>query len=127
MEQPFYIGQKVVAIYSATNNYGFSIEKGKLYFILDLYKCKFGFWKVDVGLHDPLQATTKCPCGHEWQTKQVFCGAFMFAPIADQYADMTAEIAESVKETREAPDKVIAPERNPHVNSLFRDILNQLL
>lgn len=56
----------------------------------------------------------------------VYRNNYVFAPITDQYADMTAEIAELVKETREAPDKVV-PERNTHVHSLLRDILNQLL
>lgn len=51
------------------------------------------------GYKEPVSGREKYHSG--WSTN--------FAPIQDQYSDITAEIAAGVTETKEQPDKVIIP------------------
>lgn len=118
-EQPFYIGQRVIAKRTISNIAGIGIVKDNTYVVMDLWQCPIcKLWSVDIGL--------RCePCGnlicsgalHKSPKKYdhtVLVWSEFLAPITEAYADMTAEIASSVKTTEEKPDvhKIKEPVNN---------------
>lgn len=109
---PFAIGQKVVAIKSAASisHPQIKIEKGVVYSVKGIRKCSCGYWKVDVGLPHSSVYSSCGICGHRINSDTLWAGATLFAPIETQYADITKELADSVKETSEVPDKILIPE-----------------
>lgn len=104
-QQPFHVGQKVVAVKTVIGFY----KKGNKYEVLGVvYHCKE--WFVDIGLI--VLGGTCCPhCLFKMnKNSSHLCYAKDFVPIQDQYSDLTREIAEGLKETKETPDKILIPE-----------------
>ncbi len=104
---PFYIGQKVVAVVDSKWGY---FKKGKIYSVLNIKKCNCGKWTIYIGLsmsgHRQICSTCLTIIGYHGGP--AFHGANFFAPI--QYSNISKEIAESVKEVSECPDKIIIKE-----------------
>lgn len=110
---PFTVGQEVVCIESATSRVDSSIkvEEGKVYRVVDIMKCNCGQWYVDVGVTLPNgYGYCRCDCGKYVSSERVYSLTRFFAPIQTQYTDITKELADSVKETVEAPDKILIPQ-----------------
>lgn len=115
MEQaPFFEGQRIIRIGETkeSNDKIAVFTKGFVYTCAGCFKCKCGVWKVlikEFPVHADGKAT--CKCGHITRSIKYYVGlANKFAPIQDQYEDLTREIAEGLKETKETPDKVLIPE-----------------
>ena len=86
--------------------------RGKVYTCAECYKCECGKWKVKIK-EFPSFGNAKiatCVCGFKQHSEYYIGFAALFAPIQETYADITNEIAESMKETKERPDKVLIPE-----------------
>lgn len=112
MEQaPFYFGQKVVCVNDGKiegqeNNQNEALKKDQLYSIESVFKGKRRInrhlWLCKlVGVEVVLE---------KGLVFEGFCCS-RFAPIQDQYEDLTREIAEGLKETKETPDKILIPEK----------------
>lgn len=97
------VGQKVVALRDGTLT---NMKKGDVFTVLGVKKCCS--WSIDVGLI--LKAASvhcwKCRQTLSYQNQQWWFSAYLFAPIPEQYADMTSEIAQQFKEH---PDTVDQP------------------
>lgn len=98
------VGQKVVALRD-----GRDVRKGNEYTVLSVSKLCSHF-VIDVGIKVPFDCQITCThcgtfgnlkAGDPWTVT-----SSMFAPISEQYADMTAEIAQQFKEH---PDTVDQP------------------
>lgn len=97
---PFYVGQKVIR--TSTSDI---LIKGETYTISEMkYCCSRWGWRLNV--EEAAAKLETCECGN--RNKYRFA-AKNFAPITEQYADMTASIAAGMSETKEVPDKVIIP------------------
>lgn len=108
---PFVVGQRVVALKTSKNNLGDGPDKDSRYKVIDIFKCKCGLWKVDVGIESKVQCVSECAsCGNGVRTKSVYCNARIFAPIQEQYADIREIIANLHPQTNEGPDKVMKPQ-----------------
>lgn len=111
MEAPFYPGQKIIRT-GHSNRY---VTKGNTYTCLNCVQCtRCGEWVVLI---------LELPLGDDDRNNIVTCNNCdnivvansshrvgnpkLFAPI--EYADITADIAAGVTETKEQPDKVIIP------------------
>lgn len=110
MEAPFYHGQKMVCIKTVAPY----IYKENIYVCDECIKCHgCGHWFVTiVGIENTSIMFTCHKCySIILNCKKDYKGASAsnFAPIEDQYADITADIAAGVTETKEQPDKVIIP------------------
>jgi len=102
---PFRIGQKVVCIKSGENGFGIRVEKGEIHTITDLLKCHCGLRYVDIGLRTPRADKGYCQSWHIISENDVvWVYEDFFAPIKEQYADCTSEIAQSLSITPEVPD-----------------------
>lgn len=105
---PFYIGQKVVCVSSV-----WKYVKGKEYVVGQVDQCpNCKVWKVGC---IPRPEATKRSCSDCGITLPYGKGlamayAYRFAPIQPAYSNISKEIAESVKEVSECPDKIIVPE-----------------
>ena len=84
MEQPFYIGQEVVALKSASNNFGVELTKGEVYIVKDMIQCKCGNWHIDVGISLSYLGMTACECGKIIvpQTRICHVSARLLAPVS---------------------------------------------
>lgn len=112
MEAPFYVGQKVIAVKSISSR----VIKGNTYIVNSMQQCPCcKDWFVDFGA--PLEFKVnifECHLCRYYSPIPIgpnnyLCYHKYFAPINDQYADITAEIAAGATETKEQPDKVIIP------------------
>lgn len=101
-QAPFHVGQKVVCV----NPAGFArLKKYAIYVVNKTHRCGCGNWLVDVGAEGGLVCSS---C--ESLLRDCAMDARLFAPITEQYEDMTLSIAQSAKQTNEVPDKVLIPE-----------------
>lgn len=98
------VGQKVVALKSTD-----TFKKGEEFTILGVSKpCKH--FLLDIGVKMPF--STMCHCVYCGFSEFVLEGmpwlaaSYLFAPISEQYEDMTSEIAQQFKEH---PDTVDQP------------------
>lgn len=111
---PFFVGQEVICVSSST-----IYEKGLKYTVIGLCQCKkCGKWQVSMKekpFPNPLPIRScDCDCGElnigdhlpYW-----FAYSFRFAPVQEQYADLTEEIAASLKQTPETPDRIQVKEK----------------
>lgn len=94
---PFKIGDKVVRVVTSD-----TLKVGKVYIVQDTaYCCDLWGWRLKLeGIPCPMQA---CMCN---RINDFPYAAKCFRPVDELYEDCTAEIAESMVETREVPDKV---------------------
>lgn len=93
MEAPFYVGQKVICIEAGETHCGSCQVFEKMVYTISCPTYYYrGFEVVEL---------SELPNSRWWAER--------FAPIQDQYADITADIAAGVTETKEQPDKVIIP------------------
>lgn len=103
---PFRIGQKVVAL--VTDQIAGRCRKDNVYTVLDCKKNPCGcVWVVDIGARVTQNHwhCGKCGADHGLNIGKIgWLDSAYFAPIQEQYADVTAEIAASLKETAEIPD-----------------------
>jgi|GEM_PF-4104383 len=104
MEQPFYIGQEVVALKDSVNTEGSKVFEGKTYIVQDIAQCKCGEWWVDVGSRSSY--TADCECGSclrivRRKTKAIYGQAKYFAPIErakTKYVVKEVEVAPTIRE-----------------------------
>lgn len=103
------VGQKVVCI---LNHRKGVVVVGDQATITGLKKCGCGMQLIDIGLKVGPHGEMHNQCG-TWLSDKggpFWLGKILFAPIPEQYADMTAEIAQQFKEhpdTVEQPVKVL--------------------
>lgn len=91
---PFYVGQKVVCLKSATNNFGHYCVKDHVYTVLELNRCKCGAWKIDIGVKDESNHATKMSCGkckgpYDRRSYAIWADATNFAPIHEDFQQIT--------------------------------------
>lgn len=107
------VGQKVVCIdltnskYVVTHKPVNALKLNHEYTVLGVKKSCCN-WVVDIGIKNPGAGSRLCTdCGkpNPYEKKWWFA-SFRFAPISEQYADMTAEIAQQFIEH---PDKADQP------------------
>ena len=92
-EAPFHIGQKVVSLVDSLH-----IKKGDQFEVVGIWK-ECCTWLVDVGLKMPQCFFGVCEHGHTLILHVGDVWPFdykVLAPLQDQYADITSEIAKGV-------------------------------
>lgn len=93
-------------------------EKGKKYIIEALCQCPgCGKWQIDIGLKNSNgYLGTRCTvCFADInEDNKLWASSLNFAPIQDQYNDITEQLASDMKEVVEAPDikKIVEPQTN---------------
>lgn len=86
--QPFYPGQKVVALRTCPQ----LIVKGRIYEVLSCTRFCEHDWCVDIGIS--VRNQTVCPkCNKAVKSKNWLASSRLFAPIQDSYADITSQLA----------------------------------
>lgn len=106
---PFADNQKIVRTGPSKNG----LFKGNVYTAGVCEYCpKCETWRVPIKeFPAPKRNQERCNCGNYKYNVSYYSGfAKYFAPIQTQYSDITKEIADSVKETVEAPDKILIPQ-----------------
>ena len=118
---PFFVGEEVVCIKSAKNDYG-RVVKGKHYFVDEIRQCKCGKWIVYVGLFPQKKSSVyvRCSCGNRWRHKgKLGVNAKLFAPIISKsiYADATEQILKDfpleVGGVQDVPQKTVSTRNIP--------------
>jgi hypothetical protein len=103
MEQPFYVGQEVVALRDSLNAIGDKCFKGQTYIVQSMKKCSCGSWHVDIGCLSTYVADAHCPCGRliKKKTRALYGSSKFFAPIErakTKYVIKEVEVAPQIRE-----------------------------
>lgn len=100
------VGQKVVALNDNNSDYGILKDSVQIVDAVEFCCPAAGFRMALKGIVDPHQARRGCASCHKHLANSLFLQAINFAPISEQYEDMTSEIAQQFKEH---PDTVDQP------------------
>lgn len=87
-EQPFYIGQKVVAL-DSYNYHGVKFNEGDIFTITGIRKfCKCDYWSVSIGIN--YLCEIYCPkCNRTETSNTPWLAHFMFAPIEEKFESIS--------------------------------------
>lgn len=102
---PFFVGQRVIRI---TN--GSEIKKGDIGTVSGITLCNCKRWRISLEEWMTFDDYECNHCGNKSGGLFPFEAKY-FAPVKEQYSDLTAEIAASLKQTPETPDRIQVPEK----------------
>lgn len=109
MEQPFYVGQRVIALKDSVYGY---FKKGTIYKVFGIEKACC-VWAINIGktVKSKIFACSMCDKTIARYGDKAVHNVINFAPIQETYSDATNEILEKFPITHETPDKVLTPEK----------------